>query len=94
MVDDSPDRLERVALSKDVLTAHLEGEAVLLHLGTKQYYHLNETGAVIWKALEQGLDLDRIVGRLVEHFDVDLATATTEVERVLSELRDRDLLES
>jgi hypothetical protein len=82
------------AVSKDVLTAHLEGEAVLLHLETKQYYRLNDTAAVIWKGLESGLDPTAIVGGLVQDFDIDAATAQAEVERVLGELRERGLLAS
>jgi len=81
-------------ISKDVVAAHLEGEAVLLHLGTKQYYRLNETGAAIWKSLEQRDDVATTVKRLVEEFEVDAATAETEVHRVLAELRERDLIES
>jgi len=81
-------------ISKDVVAAHLEGEAVLLHLGTKQYYRLNETGAAIWKSLEQGDDLATTVKRLVEEFEVDAATADAEVHRVLTELQERHLLES
>jgi hypothetical protein len=84
----------RYAVSKDVLTAHLEGEAVLLHLETKQYYRLNETGAAIWKGLESGLDPADIVGGLVQGFEIDAATAQAEVERVLGELRDRGLVTS
>jgi PqqD family protein of HPr-rel-A system len=80
--------------SPDVLAAHLEGEAVLLHLGTKQYYRLNETGAAIWEALERGLDEADIVAELTRDFDVDADTATTEVHRTLAELRERGLLTS
>ena len=84
----------RYAVSKDVLTAHLEGEAVLLHLETKQYYRLNETAAAIWRGLEGGLDPADIVGRLVKDFEIDAATAEAEVERVLGDLRERGLLAS
>jgi hypothetical protein len=80
------------AVSKDVLTAHLEGEAVLLHLGTKQYYRLNETAAAIWKGLEAGLDPASIARDLVKAFEIDAATAEAEVARVLAELRGKGLL--
>ena len=33
----------------DVLVAHLQGEAVILHMDTKRYYRLNDTAACIWK---------------------------------------------
>ena len=80
-------------VSPDVLTAHLEGEAVLLHLETKQYYRLNETGAAIWKALERGLDPPGIVAALTGEFDVTADVARAEVARVVTELLERGLLE-
>jgi len=75
-----------------VLAAHLEGEAVLLDLDTKRYYRLNATGARIWKALEQGLEPQQIVDALVAEFEVDEATARTELDRALSDLRARGLV--
>jgi Coenzyme PQQ synthesis protein D (PqqD) len=75
-----------------VLAAHLEGEAVLLDLDTKRYYRLNATGARIWKALEQGLEPPQIVDALVAEFEVDEATARSEVDRALSDLRARGLV--
>lgn len=91
---DSADKRPAITVSKDVLTAHLEGEAVLLHLETKQYYRLNETGAFIWKCFERGLDTTATAARLIEEFDVDTATAETELQRVLAELRARHLVEA
>ncbi len=76
----------------DVLTAHLEGEAVLLHMETKDYFRLNETAAVVWKALERGKDRTAIVAELVEGFDVDAAEAAEELDRLLAELAGRGLV--
>jgi hypothetical protein len=82
------------SVSPDVLTAHLEGEVVLLHLGSKQYFRLNETGAAIWKALERGVAEADIVVELTREFDVDADTAAVELRRTLSELTARGLLAS
>jgi len=79
-------------IREDVLTAHLEGEAVLLDLKTKQYYQLNGTAARIWKGLEQALEPPRIVDALVAEFAVDAATARAEMERVIEDLRARGLV--
>jgi hypothetical protein len=76
----------------DVLTAHLEGEAVLLHMETKDYFRLNETAAVAWKALERGKDRAAIVAELVEAFEVDAAEAAEELDRLLAELAGRGLV--
>jgi hypothetical protein len=42
--------------SSDVVVTELDGEneSVLLHLGTKKYYTLNETGVRIWQLLGEG----------------------------------------
>lgn len=76
----------------DVLAAHLEGEAVLLDLKTKQYFRLNATAARIWKGLEQSLEPPQIVDALCDEFAVDAATARVEVDRVLADLGARGLV--
>jgi hypothetical protein len=78
--------------SADALTAHLEGEAVLLHIGTKQYFRLNRTGAHIWKALEAGTTADGITQSLVETFDVPRAEAEEAVRALFVELLEHKLV--
>ena len=80
-------------IPKEVMTAHLAGEAVLLHTGTKAYFKLNDTAAELWKGIEAGEDVDGVVRLLTGAFDVDAATARTEVMRVLGELEVRGLLQ-
>ena len=60
----------------DVLSTELQnGEAVLLHLGTKTYYSLNDTGLRIWQLLSKGLTLNEISQELEAEFDVTLKQA-------------------
>jgi hypothetical protein len=79
-------------VSPDALVAHLDNEVVLLHAGTKEYFRLNETGQAVWRLLEQGLDVDAIVERIVAEFDVAPDTAAAEIDRLLGELAQADLL--
>jgi len=79
-------------IPEDVLTAHLAGEAVLLHLGTKRYYRLNETGAAIWRELEARSGRERIVSALCERFDVAKADADASVAALLRALEEQGLL--
>ena len=76
----------------DVLVSHLEGEAVLLHMGTKEYFRLNRTGAHIWKTLEGGADVETVVRGLVETFDVTPAEAEAAVRQLFTELRENRLI--
>lgn len=75
-----------------ILAAHLEDEAVLLDMDSKQYYRLNGTAAFIWKALERGLPHDGIVNDLTENFEVAREAATAELNRLLDELAGAGLL--
>ena len=76
----------------DILTAQLQGEAVLLDLQTKRYYRLNATGARIWKGLQDLLQPHEIVDALLQEFAVDRATAQAETERTLDDLRAHGLI--
>lgn len=59
------------------LTA-LEGEGVALHLDSRRYFTLNETGLALAEALAQPRTMDELVAALVARFEVgaDEAAAT------------------
>ena len=77
---------------EDVLAAHLEGEAVLLHMDTKNYYRLNATAARVYRGLERGLGREALLDDLCGAFEVDRATAAAEVDRLMDDLAARGLL--
>ena len=84
--------MSQLTPSPEVLASHLEGEAVLLHMGTKRYFRLNRTGAHIWKALEGGADAEAIAESLVSAFEVELAEAQASVATLLNELVENRLV--
>jgi hypothetical protein len=83
---------KRWTVPDDVLAAHLEGEAVLLHMDTKDYFRLNATAASVWKGLERGMDREALVGKLCEDFEVEPGPAGEELDRLLDELARRRLI--
>jgi hypothetical protein len=78
--------------SRDVLAAHLAGEAVLLNLDDKSYYRLNETAALIWAALEKGDTRDTILTQLLETYDADREVISSELDQVIEDLKKKKLL--
>jgi hypothetical protein len=50
-------------------------EIVLLSMATSHYYTLNESGARIWRDLQEGFSLVEISQRLVDQYDVSPAQA-------------------
>ena len=78
--------MTRYQVSRDAMIASLEGGTVLLHLDTKRYYSLNETGALIWRLLESGETDERMLECLLETYDVSPAEASATLADLLARL--------
>ncbi len=61
-------------------------EGVLVDLDSKRYYTLNETGVIVWRALEKGLAPTDIVKELTAIYEVTAEHATASVEKMLNDL--------
>ena len=79
-------------LSPDAACAVVEDGAVVLHMGTKRYFSLNETGAAIWRMLEDGVALAEIPRRLTEMYEIDDAAAQAALTKLLAELAAEELI--
>jgi len=82
-----------LTVSPDAMVAELEDEAVILHMGTRRYYRLNETAALIWKELSRGADLAGVVARLTSEYQVDPGIAGERVRTMVESLLDSGLVE-
>jgi hypothetical protein len=80
--------------SPDVLCRELEGEAVLLDLGSGLYFGLNAVGTRVWQLVEQGTPAEDIAARIAEEYDAPVDVIARDVARLLDELRTRGLLVS
>ncbi len=78
---------DRASAHPDVISTTLKtGESVLLHIGTKTYFSLNETGSRIWNLMSDGLTLGEISQRLESEFDVSMERAQESVVALAQEL--------
>ena len=77
----------KAAPDPDVLSTRLmSGETVLLHLGTSNYFSLNETGSQIWHLMSEGSTLGEISRELESEFDVAPERAQQSVMNLAGEL--------
>ncbi len=81
-----------MTIPSEVLAAHLGDEAVLLDLAAKRYYRLNESAAVVFRALEEGEGRDAAIRRLVAAFEVCESDAASAVDALLADLAARGLV--
>lgn len=79
-------------VSPDAAFAAVEDGAVVLHMRTKRYYSLNETGTFVWRRLEDGMARTEIVAHVVDEYDVGIAEAEIAVARLLEELMQESLI--
>jgi len=74
------------ANEKQVAAKVMDGEAILINLGTGIYYSLGGTGGFIWSLVEKRVAIQDIIGSVVDHYDVTLADANADVMRLSTEL--------
>ena len=54
---------------------------------------LNETGAFLWKLLENGAEYDELLAKLLEEYDTDEATAKEGIDSFLKTAKEAGLIE-
>ena len=78
----------------NVAAETVDGEVLMIHLGTGNYYSLRGTGAAIWEAIELAVPRSAVVSGLREHFNGDAQGQDTDavVDAFLAELAGEDLI--
>jgi hypothetical protein len=75
-----------------VIAAMPGGDMILLHLGTGQYMSLNETGAFLWKLMDDSTSLADMCRALFDRFEVTPEAAEEAVRDLMRELKSHRLI--
>ncbi len=70
-----------------------DGDAVLLNLENEQYFGFDAVGASMWAALTTSPTIDDAVQVLLAEFEIDEATLRADIERFVTDLAHRGLVE-
>ena len=84
-----PDRLQ---ISKEVLFQEVAGETVLLDLDSEFYFGLDEVGTRVWQMLQEGVNHDAMVDRLLSEYDVEREELERDVRELLGQLLESGLV--
>ena len=85
---------ERVCVSsKHAIAETIEGEAIIIHLGTGAYYSLRDAGADIWAGIEQAATRTEIVDWLQERYEGSREEMDAAALRVIEQLLGEGLVE-
>ncbi len=73
------------------------GNYILMDIGGELNFHgmitLNETGAFILKAIEEGLSEEEIGKKLSEEYDIDFETAMEDTKSIISKMQEAGIIE-
>ena len=75
-----------------VFTEMENGESVLLHLETNQYFSLNETGTLIWREIIEERNIGEIGQELVDRYEVSSERARQSVIELVDKLVSENLV--
>jgi hypothetical protein len=83
----------RHRLNAEVVTAKvIDGEAIVINVVVGRYYSLEGASGIAWVLLAGGATPSETGAALAERYDVDLAAATADAERLLEELLAEELV--
>lgn len=75
-----------------LMTADMNGSAVMMDIMTGKYYNLGQVGGRIWEILEEPMTVAALVKKLTDEYDVSAAQCRTDILPFLDTLLERGLL--
>jgi hypothetical protein len=79
-------------VSDDCMIRELDGEAVILNLGSSTYFGLDPVGTRIWQLIEEHGRLGVVVTAMLGEYDAPADAIERDVVRLVSELLERGLV--
>lgn len=73
-------------ISDQAIANSVGDEIVVLHLADGTYYGLDPVGVLLWEGLAAGDRPSLVVERILERFEVDRATAESDLRAFIGEL--------
>ncbi|QPV64360.1 PqqD family protein [Halosimplex litoreum] len=80
-----------VVAVEDALSTTLDGESVILHTGSGEYFGFNEVGTRIWEAMQEPRSMVEITQQIENEYDVERERCRSDIESLVDELVEQDL---
>ncbi len=81
-----------IANTKQFISSDLGDEMILMNLESGDYIALNGTSADIWKLAENEANMDTIIDRLMEQYEVDKEVCKIETIACVKKMAEKGLL--
>lgn len=77
---------------QDVASELIDGEAIIIDLGTGMYFSLDRAGGRIWALLAEQRSLDEILACLLAEYEVGAQAARDDLENLVTQLLAENLI--
>ena len=84
---------DQYRVAKHVAARRLDDTTIVAELTDGAYFELDPVGSLIWQELASGANVDDLVARVTEVFEVDADTARSDLLAFLADLIERGLVE-
>lgn len=75
-----------IVANDECLSTVVDGESVILHMGTENYYGFDEVGTQIWEFSREPRTIDEVCEHVMQSYDVDEERCLTDVRELATEL--------
>jgi hypothetical protein len=75
----------KYAIKKGVLWQEVDGEVVIV-VPKEDPMYLNESGSVVWKLIDRGLDESKIIDKITDDYEGDRKIIEKDVKAIISDL--------
>lgn len=82
----------RLTCPPEVVSRILDGEAVLLHLGSGMYFGANDVASRAWERIVAGASFGEVLATLVDEFEVSEEVARRDLEEFVAALEKEKLI--
>ena len=81
-----------VRVSSSTLSREVQGETILLHLDSGEYFGLDAIATRIWQLIVEKGDLGQVEEAMLDEFDIDRTVLSNDLRRMVDELAAKRLI--
>ncbi|MFV9656116.1 PqqD family peptide modification chaperone [Pseudomonas sp. NY15366] len=75
--------------SSDLIATEMDGDIVMMHISSGQYFGISGVGPRIWALLERPITLDALIATIVNEYIVDEQTCRNDIQAFMQNLLDQ-----
>ncbi len=78
-------------ISRQVMSETIDGETIIIHLGTGSYYSLQKAGVDVWAAVARGANEAQVLDELAQRYKAPRAQLEASIADLIRELQAENL---